>query len=69
MKVNNKAVPFSAASFPPLHHSLYAGGIAMEVTHQHPKYANQKERLERLQDVNKACLMKIYGLRNSAGAA
>ena len=41
----------------------------MKVTHQHPKYTNDQERLERLQDLKKICAMKIHGLHSSARPA
>lgn len=66
MKTSSKVIPFAPARelFPPPNHTLYAGGIAMKVTHQHPKYTSDKERLDRLQDLKKACTIKIHGLHS-----
>ena len=41
----------------------------MKVTHQHPTYANEKERLERLQDLKKICSIKLQGLNHSSRTA
>lgn len=41
----------------------------MKVTHQHPKYTSEQERLERLQDLKKTCAIKIHGLHHSVRSA
>lgn len=71
MRIAKNVIPFPPAPefFPPPNHNLYAGGINMKVTHQHPKYTNDQERLERLQDLKKTCAMKIHGLHGSARPA
>ena len=69
MKMTENVIHFPAASFPASEHSLYTGGIAMKVTHQHPKYTSEQERLERLQDLKKTCAIKIHGLHNSVRSA
>lgn len=65
---NNIILFLDAECFTLSKHSLYAGGINMKVTHQHPKYTNEKERLDKLQELKKACAMKIRKL-NSAHSA
>ena len=37
----------------------------MTITHQHPTYASEKERQERLQDLKKICTIKLQGLNNA----
>ena len=46
-------------------HKLSRGGDLMTVTHQHPTYASEKERQERLQDLKKICAVKLQGLNNA----
>ena len=61
--------PGAPEFFPPPNHSLYTGGIDMKVTHQHPKYNSEKERLNRLRELKKACTIKIHGLHSGARTA
>lgn len=41
----------------------------MKVSHQHPKYTSEKERLERLQALKRTCAMKLQELRRGARSA
>lgn len=65
MRATSNVIPFSPSRecFPPHGHSLSGGGMSMKVTHQHPAYTSDKERLERLQELKKACTIQLHGLR------
>ena len=64
MKKTAKIIPFPAqgASFPLDGHTFSRGGMRMEVKNRHPEYADEKERLERLQEIKTACASKLCGL-------
>jgi hypothetical protein len=53
------------ARTPSLHHpadpciGCWQGGLSMKITHTHPSYANDQERLQRLQDTRKLCAAKV----------
>ena len=61
--------PFPQACSSVAGHTLCTGGMNMKVTHQHPKYGSEKERLDRLQELKKVCAIKIHGLCNGARTA
>lgn len=71
MKKHPNILPFpsSPECFPHSGHKLSGGGTPMKVTHQHPVYANDKERLERLQDLKKTCSIKLRELNSSSRTA
>lgn len=50
-------------------HKLPGGGSLMKVIHQHPTYTDEKERLERLQELKKLCSIKLHGLNNASRTA
>lgn len=64
MKENVTVIPFPSVPeyFRQDEHSLSGGGMPMKVTHQHPTYANQQERQERLKNLKRICAMKLKGL-------
>ena len=43
--------------------------MPMKVTHQHPVYTSEKERLDRLQDLKKSCFIKLRTLSSSSRTA
>ena len=57
--------PSNNACFPSDTHRLSQGGMSMNVTHQHPTYANEKERLEQLQALKRSCSLTLCSLRRS----
>ena len=67
MKEISRVIRFPAptACFPLSGHKLSGGGDLMTITHQHPTYASEKERQERLQDLKKICTIKLQGLNNA----
>lgn len=71
MNASAKVIPYPSPQecSPSAGHTLYAGGMNMKVTHQHPKYTSEKERLDRLQALKKACAIKIHGLHSGARTA
>lgn len=71
MKKNPRILSFPSPSacFSPSGHSLSRGGMPMKVTHQHPVYASEKERLDRLQDLKKSCSIQLRGLNSSSRTA
>ena len=44
-------------------HSVYSGGEAMKVSHTHPSYNSDAEKLERLKLTHYTCLAAIAALR------
>lgn len=40
-------------------HSLPRGGPPMKIKHTHPEYQDEKERMEKLQELKKACISKV----------
>lgn len=45
-------VPLSA-------HSVHQGGMPMTITHQHPSYVSEEERLERLRQLKRVCSVQL----------
>jgi hypothetical protein len=43
---------------------MLAGGLSMKITHTHPTYTDQQERLQRLQDTKKVCIAKVHASRH-----
>ena len=43
--------------------------MPMKITHQHPTYTNEKERLERLRELKKLCYINLQGLNHSSRTA
>ena len=41
----------------------------VNIKHQHPTYQTEKERLERLRDLRKACSVKISAAKNGSRTA
>lgn len=49
----------------PFHvHSVHQGGMSMTITHQHPSYVSEEERLERLRQLKRVCSTQ---LKNKSG--
>lgn len=71
MRTNHRIIPFpvSRACSPAAGHIVSGGGMSMNIKHQHPTYTSEKERLERLQELRKACTVKISAAKNSARTA
>jgi len=59
--------PSDNACFPSDAHRLSQGGMPMNATHQHPAYASEKERLEQLQALKRACSLTLCALRRGTG--
>ena len=58
-------IPFCVDAFSALAgHTVCQGGMPMKVTHQHPAYTNEQERLSQLRELKKQCLVKLHGLRD-----
>ncbi len=56
----NNVVSFpEAACSVLLGHRLSPGGLPMEIKHVHPEYQTVQERLDRLQELKKACMAKL----------
>ena len=68
MRTDHQVIPFPTfvESSPSPGHIVSGGGISVNVKHQHPTYSNEKERLEQLQEIRKACIVKINGAKNSS---
>ena len=71
MKTIPNILPFPSPPecFRPSGHKLSGGGMPMKITHQHPTYTNEKERLERLRDLKKLCYISLQGLNHSSRTA
>lgn len=67
MRTNHRVIPFPASGecSPSSGHRISVGGISMNITHQHPTYQSEKERLDRLREIRKTCTVKISGAKNS----
>jgi hypothetical protein len=46
---------------------MLAGGAFMKITHIHPIYADEQERLQRLHDTKKLCAAKVQAHRHEQG--
>ena len=65
-----KVIRFPADARSPLAaHTGCQEGMPLKLTHQHPTYASDQERLEQLQDLKKLCLVKLHGLRSRSKTA
>ena len=71
MRTNHRTIPFPASgecSYP-TGHIVSGGGMSVNIKHQHPTYQSEKERLKRLQEIRKACAVKISGTKNRSRTA
>ena len=67
MQKKSKVIDFPvASSFDANNHSLSQGGMTMKIKHTHPEYADEAERLERLQELKKVCLSKLAVAKKDA---
>ena len=66
MRTNHRTIPFPASveCSCPTGHIVSGGGMSVNIKHQHPTYQSEKERLQRLQELHKACTVKISGAKN-----
>ena len=71
MRTNHRIIPFPASGecSPTSGHIVSGGGMSVNIKHQHPTYQSEKERLDRLQEIRKACTVKISGAKNSSRTA
>ena len=64
MQKKSKVINFPvASSFDANNHSLSQGGMTMKIKHTHPEYADEAERLERLQELKKVFVQFKWILR------
>ena len=71
MRTNHRIIPsptFDACSSLS-GHIVSGGGMHVNIKHQHPTYPNEKERLERLQELRKSCAIKISGTKQKSRTA
>jgi len=71
MRTNHRIIPFPTLGecSPPAGHIVSGGGMSVNIKHQHPTYQTEKERAERLQELRKACTIKISAAKTSARTA
>lgn len=71
MRTNHRIIPFpvSGECSPPAGHIVSGGGMSVKIKHQHPTYQSEKERLQRLQELRKACTVKISGMKQKSRTA
>lgn len=50
-------------------HIVSGGEMSVNIKHQHPTYPSEKERLQRLQELRKACTVKISGMKQKSRTA
>ena len=55
----SKVINIFEASFEENNHSLSRGGMTMKIKHTHPEYADEDERMERLQEIKKMCISRL----------
>lgn len=72
--VQTVTVPYSGKSFYRSilsfsKHIVFRGGMSVNIKHQHPTYQSEKERSKRLQEIRKACTVKISGAKNRSRTA
>ena len=63
MRTTHRIIPFpvSGECSPPARHIVSGGGMSVNIKHQHPTYQTEKERLDQLRELRKACTIKISG--------
>ena len=55
----SKVINLFESSFEEDNHSLSRGGMTMKIKHTHPEYADEDERMERLQELKKTCISRL----------
>lgn len=55
----SKVINLFESSFEEKNHSLSQGGMTMKIKHTHPEYADEAERMERLQELKKMCISRL----------
>ena len=55
----SKVINIFESSFEENNHSLSRGGMTMKIKHTHPEYADEDERMERLQEIKKMCISRL----------
>ena len=55
----SKVINLFESSFEENNHSLSRGGMTMKIKHTHPEYADEDERMERLQELKKMCISRL----------
>lgn len=61
-----KVINLFESSFEVNDHSLSRGGMTMKIKHTHPEYADEDERMERLQELKKMCISRLTGAQKNA---
>lgn len=71
MRTNHRIIPFpvSGECSSPAGHIVSGGGMSVNIKHQYPTYQSEKERLQRLQELHKACTVKISGMKQKSRTA
>ena len=71
MRTNHRIIPFpvSGECSLPAGHIVSGGGMSVNIKHQHPTYQSDKERLQRLHELRKACTVKISGMKQKSRTA
>ena len=55
----SKVINIFESSLEENNHSLSRGGMTMKIKHTHPEYADEDERMERLQELKKTCISRL----------
>ena len=55
----SKVINIFESSLEENNHSLSRGGMTMKIKHTHPEYADEDERMERLQELKKMCISRL----------
>ena len=71
MRANHQVIPFPtfAECSPSPGHIVSGGGMSVNIKHQHPTYQTEKERLDQLRELRKACTIKISGAKQNPRTA
>ena len=71
MRIPQRVIPFpiSDECSPPAEHIVSGGGMSVNIKHQHPTYQTEKERLDQLRELRKACTIKISGAKQKPRTA
>ena len=71
MRIPQRVIPFpiSDECSPPAEHIVSGGGMSVNIKHQHPTYPSEKERLERLREIIRACAAKINATKKRSRTA
>ena len=70
MKENSNIIMFRPAAFSEASfHRVVMGGKFVEITHTHPDYTDENERMLRLKELSQMCLEQVKQIRKQSRTA